>query len=290
MHESRKGSLILIIKKYSRMRFALVIMSVVFLLSCNNNGDENPDNVDPSLLPRTSGINAPANIPVTILSSYPHDPNAYTQGLELYNGKMYESTGDYENSSIRITDHKTGRVIKSHPMGSDKIFGEGLNILNGKVYQLTWQSNIVYVYDVNNIDKPIKTFTWPYDGWGITNNGKDLIISDGTANLYFVDPNTFKVLNTIGVVDDRGSVPYLNELEWIDGFIYANVYEEEYILKIDPSTGFVVGKISLPQLIKPQDKALQAGEVLNGIAWDSTSKTMFVTGKRWPKMFELKLN
>ncbi|MEO7263483.1 MAG: glutaminyl-peptide cyclotransferase, partial [Ferruginibacter sp.] len=146
------------------------------LFSCNNN---NESGEDPSIVPPSSGIAAPQELSFTIVAQYPHDTSAYTQGLQLYNGKMYEGTGDFENSSLRITNHKTGSVEMKHMMGSQKIFGEGINIFRDKLYQLTWESHIVYVYDLKNLNKPLKTFNWPYEGWGITNNGTDLIISDG---------------------------------------------------------------------------------------------------------------
>jgi len=273
------------------MKQLLGLAAVLLLITgCNNNdkdAGDSPSAVDSSLY---TGVKEPANIPFTILAHHPHDTSAYTQGLQLYNGKMYEGTGDYEGSSLRITDYKTGKVEKKHMMGSDEIFGEGINIFHNKIYQLTWQSNIVYVYDLNNIDKPIQTFKWPYEGWGITNNGKELIISTGSSNLYFVNPETFQVTNTINVMDNRGDVKLLNELEYIDGYVYANVYESDYIVKIDPSNGHVVGVLNLPGLLDKSDYVPGYTNVLNGIAYDSTSKTMFITGKRWPKLFELKLN
>ena len=269
------------------MKQILSILSLIVLLSaCNNNNDKK----DPEVAPPSYGIAAPVQISYNIIAQHPHDTSAYTQGLQLYNGKMYEGTGDFETSSLRITDYKTGKVEKKHMMGSAKIFGEGINIFKNKIYQLTWQSNVVYVYDLNNIDKPIKTFNWPYEGWGITNNGTDLIVSDGSANLYFVNPDDFKVRSTLGVVDNNGPVDQLNELEYIDGFVYANVYQSNFIVKIDPESGHVVGKMTLANLLQPSDIIPDRTDVLNGIAYDSTTKTMFITGKRWPKLFEVKLN
>jgi glutamine cyclotransferase len=269
------------------MKQILSILSLIVLLSaCNNSTDKK----DPEVAPPSYGIAAPVQISYNIIAQHPHDTSAYTQGLQLYNGKMYEGTGDYETSSLRITDYKTGKVEKKHMMGSAKIFGEGINIFKNKIYQLTWQSNVVYVYDLNNIDKPIKTFNWPYEGWGITNNGTDLIVSDGSANLYFVNPNDFKVKSTLGVVDNNGPVDQLNELEYINGFVYANVYQSNYIVKIDPESGHVVGKMTMANLLQPGDSIPGRTDVLNGIAYDSTTKTMFITGKRWPKLFEVKLN
>ena len=263
------------------------IVALLILAACNGNNDKVADN-DPTLIPEKT-----PNIVYTIVAEYPHDTSAYTQGLEFHNGKLYEGTGDFKASSLRITDHKTGRVEKKHMMGTDSIFGEGITIFKNKIYQLTWESHIVYVYDVKNIDKPIKTFKWPYDGWGLTNNGTDLIISDGTTKLFFVNPDDFRLKSTISVSDNAGPIDSINELEYVDGFVYANIYQTDVIIKIDPSSGHVIGKMELPGL-KEKFFANQVipgrTDVLNGIAYDSTSKNLFITGKRWPKMFELKLN
>jgi glutamine cyclotransferase len=269
------------------MKLYIILAAVIFLTACNG-GDRTIDPIDTTLQHK----DAPA-IAYNIVNVYAHDTGSYTQGLQLYNGKLYEGTGDYQRSALQVTDLKTGKIEKKHIIGTDKIFGEGITIFQGKIYQLTWENNIVYVYDINNIDKPIQTFKWPYQGWGITNNGTDLIISDGTANLYFVDPLTFKVKSTVAVTEDGSPIDSINELEYIDGFIYANVYQTNLILKVNPSSGFVAGKMDLSGKIdkyapgyvpKPND------EVLNGIAYDSTTKKLFITGKRWPKMFEVVLN
>ena len=260
------------------------IATLVILAGCNGGKDEPV--VDDSIKTKPIPI-----IAYNVVAEYPHDTSAYTQGLEFYNGKLYEGTGDFANSSLRITDYKTGKVEKKHIMGTDKIFGEGITILKNKIYQLTWESHIVYVYDVNNIDKPIKTFNWPYDGWGLTNNGTDLIISDGTAKLYFVNPDDFRLKSTIGVTENSSPVYQINELEYIEGFVFANVYQTDKILKIDPVSGFVVGKMDLAGIIQkfaPGYVPEFGVEVLNGIAYDSATKKFLVTGKRWPKMFELK--
>ena len=269
------------------MKQFLTIAVVILFAACTGN-DKDKEVEDPSL----KRVEAP-KLAYNIVNVYPHDTSAYTQGLQFYNGKLYEGTGDYETSSLRITDLKTGKVEKKHMMGSAEIFGEGINIFKEKIYQLTWRSNIVYVYDVNNIDKPIKTFKWPYEGWGITNNGTDLIISDGSANLYFVDPETFKVKSTVAVTEDGRSIDSINELEYVDGFVYANVYQSEFIVKVDPASGHVAGKIDMPGIIEkyaPGYIPKPGDEVLNGIAYDSATKKLFITGKRWPKMFEVKLN
>ncbi len=267
------------------MKYLITCCIVLAIVSCNNNSEKD---TDPDIVPKPFGIAAPVNLSYNVIAQHPHDTSAYTQGLQYYNGKMYEATGDYENSSLRITDYKTGKVEKVHPMGTSKIFGEGITIFNNKIYQLTWQSNIVYVYDINNINTPIKTFTWPYEGWGITSNGTDLIISDGSANLYFVDPENFKVKSTVSVQSNAGTIDSINELEYIDGFIFANVYTTNIILKIYPASGHVVGQINFPGL--QQNEKNDRTDYFNGIAYDSSSKTMFVTGKRWPKLFEIRLN
>ena len=272
------------------MKYIFALSVIIFFAACNGNSDKTPD-VDDSLRPVLT-----PQIKYNIVNIYPHDTSAYTQGLQLYNGKLYEGTGDYTNSMLQIADVKTGKVEKRHKIGkskTDSTFGEGINIFKGKLYQLTWQNHIVYVYDVNNIDKPIKTFNWPYDGWGITNNGIDLIISDGSANLYFVDAETFRIKNTVAATEDGRPVYSINELEYIDGYVFANVYQSDFIIKIDPSSGKVVGKMDLPGLKEkyfPKENIPDRTDVLNGIAYDSATKKIFITGKRWPKLFEITLN
>ena len=266
------------------MKTYSAIALLIILASCAGNGSE-PDH-DDSIVPKP----IPA-IGYNVVAQYPHDTSAYTQGLQIYKGKLYEGTGDYENSSLRITDIKSGKVEQKHMMGSDKIFGEGINIFGDKIYQLTWKTHVVYVYNLNNINQPISTLPWPYEGWGLTNNGTDLIVSDGTANLYFVNPADFKVRSTIAVTDNGGPVQELNELEYIDGFVFANVWQTNIIVKIDPSSGHVVGRMDLSDLQNTyfKDQVTERTDVLNGIAYDSSSKKLYITGKRWPKMFEVTL-
>jgi glutamine cyclotransferase len=269
----------------------LLSAALVLFAACSTNND-NTDPTTSAESPNT-GIAAPQNITLNIIGIYPHDTSAYTQGLEIYNGKLYEGTGDYETSSLRVTDIKTGKVEHKHIMGTGKIFGEGITIFNNKIYQLTWQSHVVNVYNLDNIDKPIQTFNWPYEGWGITHSDKELIISDGSANLYFVNPADFRVRTTMQVTDNTGPVTNLNELEMINGFVFANVYTMDFIVKVDPASGHVVGRIDLPglkdQYFKNQVVA-ERTDVLNGIAYDSISKKVYITGKRWPKMFEAYIN
>ena len=256
--------------------------------SCNNDdeGSEKDSPVQPQ-----NNVSAVKNIPYNIIAQYPHDTASYTQGLEFYQGKLYESVGDYANSVLQYGDARTGKIDKKHKMGTDKIFAEGITILKGKLYQLTWTTHEVFVYNANDITKVIKTFPWPYEGWGITNNGTDLIVSTGSADIYTVDPETFKIKNTIHVHDDNGPVLYINELEYADGFVWANIYQSKDIIKINPQTGAVVGKMNFNNLPgKDSIPDLKNENVLNGIAYDSASKSMFITGKRWPKIYELKIN
>jgi glutamine cyclotransferase len=269
----------------------LLSAALVLFAACSNNND-NTEATSP-VESTATGIAAPQNITLNIIGIYPHDTSAYTQGLEIHNGKLYEGTGDYETSSLRVTDIKTGKVEHKHIMGTGKIFGEGITVFNDKIYQLTWQSHVVNVYNLDNIDEPIQTFNWPYEGWGITHTDKELIISDGSANLYFVNPADFRIRTTIQVTDNTGPVTNLNELEIINGFVFANVYTMDFIVKVDPASGHVVGRIDLPglkdQYFKNQVVADRT-DVLNGIAYDSTSKKLYITGKRWPKMFEAYIN
>jgi glutamine cyclotransferase len=268
--------------------FQLLIITVFisYISGCNGNNSTNGE--DPTLRTSTYGIPKAPVINYSVVGQYPHDTSAFTQGLQLYGDKLYESTGDYENSSIRLTDLKTGSVLQKHVMGSDEIFGEGITILNDTIYQLTWLNNIVYVYTVNDLSKPIKTFQWPYQGWGITNNGTQLIISDGSANLYFVNPSDFRVLNAVRVADHNGIVKNLNELEYINGYVYANIYLSYEIVKIDPESGHVKGRMFFENLLSNAEKTDRT-DVLNGIAWDSSRNVLLLTGKRWPKMFEVQM-
>lgn len=267
----------------------LIISLSVFFFSCNDNGKT--DKVLPSVKTDdpTPSVPAPKNIALNIIATYPHDTSAYTQGLEFHNGKLLEGTGDFELSSIRITNAKTGVVEGKHVMGTSEVFGEGITVFKNKIYQLTWENHIVHVYDVKKINQPIQTFNWPYEGWGITHSDSELVVSTGSSNLYFVDPTNFKVKRVLPVVGNNGPVESLNELEMIDGAVFANVYQTDAIVKIDPTTGYVTGIATLTGLQQQYfSNQIVPGrtDVLNGIAYDSSTKHLFFTGKRWPKMFE----
>jgi len=221
-----------------------------------------------------------------IVNTYPHDTNSFTQGLIFDKGVLYESTGLNGHSAVKIVDLKTGKTLKSHEL-PDNYFGEGIAIIENKIIQLTWRSKTGFVYDKKTL-KLIKKFSYQTQGWGITYDGKYLIISDGSAVLYFMDPNTFKVVGTLEVHGDSGKVSKLNELEYINGEIYANIWGIEKIARINPKTGRVTAWINLSGLLSDQDKKNRV-DVLNGIAFNSDKGSLFVTGKLWPKLFEIEL-
>lgn len=268
------------------MRLLAILLSLS-IFSCNSS---NQTDYDPSIETPHMGIEKPATISYRVINMFPHDTSAYTQGLEFHHGFLMESTGDYETSSLRKTEFKKGAVLQKHVMGTAKIFGEGITFFNNRIYQLTWQNHDVYVYDANNINEVIKTVQWPYEGWGITHDSSSLIISDGSSNIYFVDADNFRVKNTLSIRNDQGPVDMINELEYVQGFIYANIYETNSIIKINAENGHVVGIIQLAGLLQPSDIVPNRTDVLNGIAYNASSNSFFITGKRWPKMFEIILN
>lgn len=269
------------------MKHYLGIAALIVLTACNGNPDKPGKPEDPDVANLATPL-----IDYKIVAQYPHDTSAFTEGLQVYNGKFYEGTGMENESTLQISDIKTGKIEQRHLYTDPKIFGEGIQVFKNRIYQLTWQNHIVYVYDVNDIKTPIKTFNWPYEGWGMTNNGTDLIVSDGTTRLYFVNPENFTVKNSILVTHKTDPIGNLNELEYINGYIYANVWQTNDIYKIDPSNGDVIGKIALPDLRQQYfaNKVVpERTDVLNGIAYDSTTKKMYITGKRWPLVFEIEV-
>jgi glutamine cyclotransferase len=272
-------------KRWGVFLYMVLILFIPAAISCHSASDDVNQNGDNST--------APATISYSILEVLPHDTSSYTQGLEWYNGKILESSGRNGFSRLSFIDPKSGKVFQSVSQ-ADEIFSEGATIFKGKIYQLTWTNNIVNVYDPVSL-KLINQFDWPYQGWGLTNNGKELIVSTGSSNLYFTNDSLI-IKHMTGVTDQYGPVPALNELEYIDSFVYANQYETNYILKIDPQSGKVVGKMDLTGLLaksgmsfNPNDYTLQSGNVLNGIAYDSSEDVLYVTGKLWPAMFKIKL-
>ena len=221
-----------------------------------------------------------------IVHVYPHDQHAFTQGLVYVDGHLYESTGIKGQSTLREEDLETG-LIQRMQLVSDRYFAEGLTDWKNTLVQLTWQAHIAFVYDRATF-KLLHTFHYDGEGWGLTQDGKSLILSDGTATLRFFDPETFKEVRRITVTDHGKRVTQLNELEYIHGEIYANVWHADRIARISPATGRVVGWIDLKGLI-PRDQLSNDEAVLNGIAYDAAHNRLFVTGKLWPKIFEITL-
>ena len=231
----------------------------------------------------------PAIYTYEIINTFPHDVTSYTQGLEFYNGELYESTGQRQKSKLRKVNFETGEVLKNIDL-DDAYFGEGLTILNDKIYQLTWQGEKGFVYDVNSFDK-LSSFNYgtSKEGWGICNDGNTLYKSDGTEKIYLLNAENLTEQSHIEVYTEKGKIPRLNELEWIDGKIFANIYQRNGVVIINPNTGGVDGVIDfkpLSELVAPHD---EQDEVLNGIAYHPERKTIFVTGKHWDKLFEVKI-
>ncbi len=224
------------------------------------------------------------NYTYQVINEYPHDPNAFTQGLIMEEGVLYEGTGLYGSSTLRKVDLETGNVLQTSVL-SDGFFGEGITIFEGKIIQLTWKSNKGFVYDRQSFDL-IEEFNYSTEGWGITNDGTRLIMSDGTANLYFLNPETFERVGQIEVCDNE-PVTKLNELEYIKGEVYANIWQTDKIAIIDPDSGKVRGWINLAGIYTLENS--NSNNVLNGIAYDAEHDRLFVTGKRWSKLFQIKL-
>ena len=273
-------------------KFWLIPALFLVLAACNN-GADNEEKPAPANNP---GIPPPTPISFTVLNVYPHDTAAFTQGLIYYNNQLFEGTGLYNESSLRKVDLKTGAVRKETDLDTS-LFGEGITILRDTLYQLTWKEHQVLVYSLKDL-KLIKQYPWSNEGWGITNNGTELIISDGSDKLYFVRPSDFKLLRVLSVYDNLGPMDALNELEWINGAVYANRWERDYIIRIDPESGRITGKMDFKDALQTyahytpaeQARVQEDGAFLNGIAWDSATHRLYITGKLWPKMLEVQMN
>jgi glutaminyl-peptide cyclotransferase len=261
------------------MKKILLFTFLAGIISCKNKDNDDPQKPDP---------NAPKIISYSIVGTYPHDTSSYTQGLQIYKGDLYEGTGNYGFSKLKKVDLKTGKTIQEISLDK-KYFGEGITILNDTIYQLTWKEKKVLVYNLKDFSK-IKEFDVDIEGWGLTNDGKTLIASTGGSDLLFFDPVTFKLLKTQTVME--GSTPSfnINELEYIDGYVYANQYEFPYILKIDPATGQIVAKTDLTQMWDRIKKIDPDADVPNGIAHDPVTKKIYITGKWWPEMYEVQFS
>ncbi|MBS1626305.1 MAG: glutaminyl-peptide cyclotransferase [Bacteroidetes bacterium] len=263
-------------------------IAILLFTACHNNTQQEEPTTPISTIP---------NIAYTITNVYPHNIESFTEGLEFHNGFLYESTGDPDykgNSFLMKTDIKNGKDLQKVNLNK-QYFGEGLTLLNGKIYQLTYKENKCFVYDANTFQL-LNTFIYEGEGWGMTNDGKEIIMDNGSNNLIYRNPKTFAITKTVpvvGVPTSNGAV-FINELEYVNGFIYANTWTQDFdkIVKIDAATGKVVGVLDFTGVL---DKYATTNEtanrdVLNGIAYDSTKQLFYFTGKNWPKMFEVKLN
>ena len=263
-------------------KILLPILCIIILYSCK-------DDVATDTSQSTMVVNKePAILSYTVTNVYPHDTTSFTEGLEWHDGALYESTGLLNKSKLAKVNLTTGIDIQKITFPE---FGEGITILNGKLYQLTYTEKKCFVYDAKSLKK-IKEFTYDGEGWGMTNNGKQLIMNNGGDKLYYRDPETFKVMNIVSVTDNYGPVAKINELEWVNGVIYSNIWETNTIITINPESGKVIGKVDMTNLINqylPEmvEKGQREGALLNGIAYDSTTKRFFITGKLWPKIFEV---
>jgi glutaminyl-peptide cyclotransferase len=258
----------------------LALVLVLFVSACRSEPAANPSTVTNS---NKAGV---VRYTYEVVNTFPHDRNAFTQGLEFQDGKLLESTGEEDHSSLRRVVLETGQIEQKvdvpHPY-----FAEGITLLNGKIYQLTWQHQIGFIYDANTFEKKGE-FKYEGEAWGLTNDGTSLIMSDGTNRLKFLDPDNFSVKRVIVVMAGKVPIDSLNELEYVQGQIYANIWHDNRMAIIDPQTGRVTGAVDLTGLLRP-DEVSDEEAVLNGIAYDATSQRLFVTGKLWPKLFEIRL-
>jgi glutaminyl-peptide cyclotransferase len=236
--------------------------------------------------PASVTVALPGAIPVltaTVVKSFPHDPRAFTQGLEFLDGFLYESTGRQRQSTLRRVAIETGKVVQSIRL-PDESFGEGLTIFHGKIYQLTWLDKTGFIYDLRTFRK-LGNFSYNTEGWGLTHDDASLILSDGTNRLQYIDPNSFQVTKTLEVFAGPTAVTNLNELEFIRGEIWANIWHSDRIARIDPKSGQVTAWIDLAAITERETHEQE--DVLNGIAWDPGRQRLFVTGKDWPKLYEI---
>ena len=274
------------------MKKYLAVFISCIVIACNNTDSADISNSN-NQNNGNAAISAPLALNYTIQNIYAHDTSAYTQGLVWDNNRLIEGTGLRGESVLYQMDSQLkplGKKIKLE----QPYFGEGVTVFDGKIYQLTWEEHAVFVYDATTFKK-INTLNWPYEGWGLTHNDTSLIVSTGGSNLYFVDPTNFSIQRTLGVFNEYGYQSMLNELEFVNGKIYANIYGQNDIVVIDPNSGKITNKIDCSNLLV-QAKAtynpltIDAGNVLNGIAYRKSTDTYFLTGKCWPIIVEVKLN
>lgn len=284
-------------REFQLMRSIIFILSFVILgmTSCR---DANPPAINKAASNNTANVaKTTGPVPVftyEIVNTYKHEQDAFTEGLQFYNGFLYESTGGYKrkdpfSSSIRKTDLKTGKVLQKFEL-ADEYFGEGLTILGDKIYQLTWRERTCFVYDLATF-KLLQEFKYDGDGWGLTNDGKNIIMTDSTHVIRFFDPETFKVVRTLPILDEKGQpLMAINELEYIKGEIWGNIWQKDTIVRIDPNSGKLLGTIDFGKLVDEMHDSSDVAEVLNGIAYDEANDRIFITGKQWKKLYEIKVS
>ena len=273
-------------------RLILLILLSGLLVRCANPPAASTTTSTPRPAPAASAVppaappiaQPPATQSYRVVNSYPHDPQAFTQGLVIDDGVLYEGTGLEGRSTLRTVNLESGAVLKRYDLPAT-VFGEGITVLGDRIFQLTWQSGIGYVYRKSDFSL-LQTWNYAHEGWGITDDDTRLIVSDGTATIRFLDPATLQTTSQITASDDRGLVTNLNELEYIRGEIYANIWQTDRIARIDPASGKVLGWLDLSGLLPTEDRQQQV-DVLNGIAYDAANDRLFVTGKWWPKLFEI---
>ncbi|MBL8096766.1 MAG: glutaminyl-peptide cyclotransferase [Anaerolineales bacterium] len=248
----------------------------------------NPCRVERPLLPESwfAAPSAPAPIcGYRVVASYPHDPGAFIQGLQWVDGAFIEGTGLVGRSSLRRVDPVTGTITQQIDL-DPRVFGEGIVVVGERIYQLTWQDHVGYVYDRATF-RLLQTWQYPTEGWGLTYDGENLVMSDGSANLYFVDPVSLATVGQVAVTDGGAPVVRLNELEYIDGAVFANIWQTQHIVRIDPATGRVLARIDFTGVLPESQRA--GADVLNGIAYAPNERRLFVTGKLWPSLFEVEV-
>jgi len=275
-------------KHRSQVWLAILFLVLIGLPACSGD-DSGSNNSNYATSTPTSVPTTVSGVPIytyKVVNVYPHDSNAFTQGLDYEDGILYEGTGRTGRSSLRKCELATGNISQIYNVPVP-YFGEGIVVVEDRIIQLTWKSRIGFVYDKDSFELQ-KQFTYQTEGWGITYDGERLIMSDGTATLYFWDPVTLEELGNITVKDGNTTVTRLNELEYVDGEIYANIWQTDTIARIDPLTGGVVGWVYLQGLLASEG-ITQGVDVLNGIAYDEENDRLFVTGKLWPRLFEIEL-
>jgi glutamine cyclotransferase len=260
-----------------KKQYGLLLSLLIFLfIGCNNSNGNSDSEISENTIP----ISTPR-----IVSTLSHDTSSFTEGLEFYDSTLIESGGNYGSSKLFQYDPKSGKVLKELKLDG-KYFGEGITVLNDTLYQLTYKEGVAFLYDVKTFKK-IKELPFKGEGWGMTNDGKNLIVSNGSSSLFYYEPGTLKLLKEVPVTENGNPVLNVNELEYVDGYVYANQWQYNYIVKIDPSNGNVVAKYDLSGINDSVKRLDPNAEFLNGIAYNHATRKFYITGKHWPQMFEI---